>query len=34
MERKWITGLRLVAFKDHTVKSIQTVWTSQPKIPV
>ena len=34
MDREWAGRLRLVAFEDYTVESIETVGTSQPKIAI
>lgn len=34
MDREWATRLRLVAFEDYTVESIETVGTSQPKVAI
>ena len=34
MDREWAARLRLVTLEDGTVESIQTVGTSQPKVPV
>src|SRR5262249_57418690 len=34
MGREWAARLRLVALEDDTVESIQTIGSSQPKIPI